>query len=137
MDYKASLKGGSNGKSLDLVSLKLTTALACGDPKVLIDAIKSYPEAEDVNIRDCALKGSKLFGPNKRKLNMPHGVKCGSHQPEGGFVPLPQVFNNCNPPYLLIASWATKPERPPYIQVWEDNVSQFNNIDNGSQKQMR
>lgn len=89
MNYQASLKGGSNGKGLDPMSLKLRTTPVCGDPNVLIDAIKSYPGAEDVNIRDCALKGSKLFGSNKQKLNMPHGVNYGSHQPEGGIVPLP------------------------------------------------
>jgi hypothetical protein len=81
-NYRTWLKGGSDGKGLDSASLKLKAAARCGDPKMLVDAMKSYPGAEDVNTRDCALEGSEFFGSTKRKLNLPPGVDCDSHRPD-------------------------------------------------------
>jgi hypothetical protein len=79
-NYWAWLKGGYNGKGHDSVSLKLKAAARCGDPKLLVDAMLFFPRAEDVNTRDCAVEGSKLFGSTKPKLNLPPGVDCDSHQ---------------------------------------------------------
>ena len=81
-NYRTWLKGGSDGKGPDSASLKLKAAARCGDPKMLADAMKSYPGAEDVNTRDCALEGSELFGSTKRKLNLPPGADCDSHRPD-------------------------------------------------------
>ena len=81
-NYSAWLIGGSNGKGFDSVSLKLKTATMCEDPKMLIDTMKSYPGAEDVNTRDSALEGSELCGSTKRKVNLLPGVDCDSHRPE-------------------------------------------------------
>jgi phage tail protein X len=44
--------------------------------------MKSYPGLEDLHIRDCALKGSELFGSTKRKFDLPPGVHCDSHRPD-------------------------------------------------------
>jgi hypothetical protein len=79
--YRTWLKRGSNGKGSDLASLKLKTVARCGDPKMLADAMKSYPRAEYVSIRDCALEGSELFNSTKHKLNLPPGADCDSHRP--------------------------------------------------------
>jgi hypothetical protein len=72
----------SDGEGLDSASLKLKAAARCGDPKMLADAMKSYPWAEDVNTKDCALEGSELFGSTKRKFNLPPGADCGFHRPD-------------------------------------------------------
>ena len=61
------LKGGSDGKGLDSMSLKLKAATTCEDPKILGDAMKSYLMAKNINTRDCTLEGSELFGSTKRK----------------------------------------------------------------------
>ena len=42
--------------------------------------MKSYPGAEDVNTKDCALEGSELFDSTKHKLNLPSGADCDFHQ---------------------------------------------------------
>ena len=81
-NYRKWLKRGSDGKGLDSASLKLKAVAMCGDPKMLVDAMKAYPWAEDVNTRDCALEGSELFGSTKHKLNLPSGADCDSHQPD-------------------------------------------------------
>ena len=93
VNYHAWLKGGSDSKGLNLVFLKLITHVICGDPKMLADTMKSYPGAEDVNTRDCALKGSELFGPTKRKINLPLGVDCDSHRLDkvNYFIPRPNI----------------------------------------------
>jgi hypothetical protein len=49
---------------------------------MLADAMKSYPRAEDVNSKDCALEGSELLGSTKRKLNLPPDADCNSHLPD-------------------------------------------------------
>jgi hypothetical protein len=74
------VKRGFDGKGHDLASLKLKTTARCENPKMLADAMKSYPGAEDVNTRDCTLEGLELFGSTKRKLNLPPGVDCESHR---------------------------------------------------------
>ena len=73
---------GSDGKGPDPAIFKLKAATMCGDPKMLADAMKIYTGAKNVNIRNCALEGSELFGSTKRKLNLPPYVDCDSHQPD-------------------------------------------------------
>ena len=75
-NYRLWLRDGSTGKGIDSMSLKLKVAARCGDLKLLADAMKSYLGAEDLNTRDCALKGSELFGSTTRKLDLPSGVNC-------------------------------------------------------------
>jgi hypothetical protein len=81
-NYRSWLRGGFTGKGPDFASLKLKVAARCGDPKLLADAMKSYPGVEDLNTRDCALEGSELFGSTKRKLDMPPDADCDSHRPD-------------------------------------------------------
>ena len=38
----------------------------CADPKILAEAMKSYPRAEDLNTRDCTLEDFEL-------LDLPNG----------------------------------------------------------------
>lgn len=38
------------------------------------------PKAQDLNIGDCALESSKLFGSSKWELDLPPGANCNSHQ---------------------------------------------------------
>ena len=78
-NYRVWLIGGSDGKGLDLASLKLKVVARCGDPKMLVDSMKSNLGAKVVNTRYCALEGSELFGSTKCKLNQPLGVDCDSH----------------------------------------------------------
>ena len=66
-------------KARILHPLKLKATTRCGDPKILANAMKSYPGVEGANTRDCALEGSELFGSTKKKLNLPPGVDCDSH----------------------------------------------------------
>jgi hypothetical protein len=44
--------------------------------------MKSYPGLENLHTRDWALEGSELFGPTKRKLDLPPGADCDSHRPD-------------------------------------------------------
>lgn len=53
--YRSWLIGGSTGKGTIYVSLKLRVVVKCGDPKLLENAMKSYPSAETLNTSDCAL----------------------------------------------------------------------------------
>jgi hypothetical protein len=41
--------------------LTLKAAAKCRDPKLLADAMKSYLGSKDLNTKDCALEGLKLF----------------------------------------------------------------------------
>ena len=79
VNYRSWLKGGSSGKGPNQASLKLKVAAHTGDPKLLVVAMRSYPGAEDLNTRNCALKGSELFGSTKRKLDLPLGSEYDSH----------------------------------------------------------
>jgi len=79
-NYRSWLRGGSTGKGPDFVSLKLKVVGRCEDPKLLADAMNSYPSAEDLNTKDCALEGSELFVSTKRKLNLPPGADCDSYR---------------------------------------------------------
>ena len=76
------MKGGSTGKGSDSASLKLKVVARCGDPKLLADAMKSYPGLEALNTRNCVLEGFELFGSTKRKLDLSPGVDCDSHRPD-------------------------------------------------------
>ena len=73
-NYRGWLKGRLDGKGPDSASLKLKAVARCGDPKILVDPMKSYLGAEIAKTKDCALEGSELFGSTKRKLNL--------HQPD-------------------------------------------------------
>ena len=55
--------------------------------------MKFYQRAANVNIRDCALEGSKLFGSTKCKRNLPPNVDCDSHRPDkvNYFIPHPNT----------------------------------------------
>ena len=65
-NYRSWLKHFSTGKGSDYESFKLKITTMCGDPKILLDAIKSYPGVEDLNTMDYALKGlSCLDLPNE------------------------------------------------------------------------
>ena len=82
-NYRSWLKWDSTDKGHYSASLKLKAAAKCGDPKLLADAMKSYPGIiEDLNTRECALEGSKLFGSTKRKFDLPLGADCDSHRPD-------------------------------------------------------
>lgn len=50
------LKGGSIGKGPNSTSLKLNVVAWCGDPKLLVDVLKSYCRAKDLNNKDCTLE---------------------------------------------------------------------------------
>ena len=76
------LRGGSTGKGHDSASLKLKAIARCGDLKLLANATKSYPGAEYLNTRICALEGSELFESTKRKFDLPPGADCDSHRPD-------------------------------------------------------
>ena len=79
-NYWTWLKREYDGKGLDSASLKLKAAARCGDLKMLIDAMKSYPRAEDVNTRYCALEELELCSATKHKLNLPPGANCNFHR---------------------------------------------------------
>jgi hypothetical protein len=81
-NYLSWLKGGSSRKGPDQTSLKLKAAAHISDPKLLAEAMRSYPGAEDLNTRNCALEGFELFGSTKRKLNLPPGSEYDSHRPD-------------------------------------------------------
>ena len=76
------LKGGSIGKGHNSTSLKLKATVRIEDPKLLADAMKSFPEVEGLNARDCALEGSKFFGSTKRKFDLPPILDCDSYRPD-------------------------------------------------------
>ena len=81
-NYRLWLKRGYMGKAPNSTSLKRKTIAKCGDPRLLANAMKSYPWVEDVNTRDCALEGFELFGSTKQKLYLPLGTDCDLHQPD-------------------------------------------------------
>ena len=60
--------------------LELKVAARCGHPKLLADAMKSYPGLQDLNTRDCALEGFELFGSTKWKLDLLSSEDCDSHR---------------------------------------------------------
>lgn len=81
INYRLWLKGGSFWKGFDQTSLKLKIAYHIGDPKLLVEAMRSYPGAKDLNTRNCVLEGFELFGSTKRKLNLPSGFEYDYHHP--------------------------------------------------------
>ena len=72
-NYRLWWRDGSIGKDPDFAPLRLKLL---ANPKLLADVMKSYPGAEDLNTRDCALDWSQLFGSTKWKLDMPSSADC-------------------------------------------------------------
>ena len=62
--------------------MNLKVAVHIGNPKLIAEAIRSYLGIEDLNTKNCALEGSKLFESTKSKLNLPLGSKYDSHCPD-------------------------------------------------------
>ena len=81
-NYRSWLKGDSTSKGPNSTSLKLKATARCGDPKLLVDAMKSYMGVEDLNTRDYTLEGSELFRSTKWKLDLPPRADCNSHRPD-------------------------------------------------------
>jgi hypothetical protein len=106
-NYRSWLKGGSTGKRPDYASLKLKATARCGDPKLLADAMKSYPGLENIHTRDCALEGYELFRSTKRKLDLPPGADCDSRRPNkvnhSILCPNTKVRRACIEEYLVYA----------------------------------
>lgn len=73
------LRSGFASKSYDSMSLKLNITTMCGDPKLVVDAMKSSPRAKNINTIDCVLEGFELFGSTKPKFNVPPCAHCNSH----------------------------------------------------------
>ena len=68
-NYRSWLKSGCISVGHDSTLLILKAIAKCGDPTPIAEAMKSYPRAEGLNNKYCALEGTKLFGSTKRKLN--------------------------------------------------------------------
>ena len=66
------------------MSLKLKVVAKCGDPKLLADAMKSYPGIKNINTRDCALESSVVWIHQIRKhvMTCTPGADYDSHQPK-------------------------------------------------------
>lgn len=73
-NYRLWLKGGSIGKGPNSTSLKLKVVARFGDPKLMVDAMKSYLGVKVLNTWDCALEGLEFFGSTKYKLELPPGA---------------------------------------------------------------
>jgi hypothetical protein len=46
-----------------------------------METMKSFLAAHDLNIRSCALEGSEILGPTKKKFDLLLGSKFDSHYP--------------------------------------------------------
>ncbi len=90
-NYRAWLKGGQSGKGPDQATLKLRAAASSKDPKLISEAMKTFPGAEDFPIHDTPLEGSEIFGSTKRKLNMPIGSQFDSHRPDKVNYSIPRL----------------------------------------------
>ena len=73
-NYRSWLKGVSTSKGHDSISLKPKAIAKCGYPRSMAKAIKSYLGVEDLNTKDCALEGTKLFS----STNFPPSIKYNS-----------------------------------------------------------
>ena len=69
----------STSKGHDSTSLKLKAIAKCGDPRPMVEAMKSYLGIEGLRTKDCALEGTKLFASTKWKLDLPLGADYDSH----------------------------------------------------------
>jgi len=78
--YRAWLKGGTSGKGPDKGTLRLRSAQRSGDPKLIAEAVRNFPGAEDLLTRAGGLEGAEIFGSTKRKLDMPPGSSQDSHR---------------------------------------------------------
>ena len=58
-------KGIQLGKGHDSTSLILKVVATCGDPTLLVVALKSHLWVKGIKTRDCMLKGSKLLASTK------------------------------------------------------------------------
>lgn len=57
VNYRFQLKDGSSWKKHDQTSLILKVVAHIGDPKLLVEAMRSYPGAKDLNTIKCTLEG--------------------------------------------------------------------------------
>lgn len=79
-----------------------------------------------------------LVVEGRYKFNKGRGVDALGHR-----ISLVALFNCCKLT-IIITNWSDQSHfyvplnlgRPPYIQIWEINVSQSNNTNSGSRKQM-
>ena len=78
--YRAWLKGGTSGKGPDKGTLRLQSAQRSGDPKLIAEAVRNFPNAADLLTRTGGLEGAEIFGSTKRKLDMPPGSSHDSHR---------------------------------------------------------
>lgn len=78
--YRSWLKGGKGGKGPDRAELRLRHAQRSGDPKLIAEAVNSYPGAEDLLTKKGGLEGAEIFGSTKRKLDLPPGSSHDSHR---------------------------------------------------------
>lgn len=64
---------------------------------MLVNAMKSYSRANDVNNKDCALEGPSCQGPPNKNSTLPLGVDCNSHQPnkENYSILRPNTHTTC------------------------------------------
>ena len=78
--YRFWLKGGKGGKGPDKSELRLRHAQRSGDPKLIAEAVNSYPGAADLLTKKGGLEGAEIFGSTKRKLDLPPGSSHNSHR---------------------------------------------------------
>ncbi len=78
--YRFWLKGGKGGKGPDKSELRLRHAQRSGDPKLIAEAVNSYPGAADLLTKKGGLEGAEIFGSTKRKLDLPPGSSHDSHR---------------------------------------------------------
>lgn len=62
-NYKLWLKGGSIGKDPDSTSLKLKVVVRCGDPKILIDAMKYFLGHKFLTLKIVPWRARRCLGP--------------------------------------------------------------------------
>ena len=81
-NYCTWLKGDSLGKRPYQTSSNLKAAMHTNDPKLLVEAMRSYPVVKDLNRRNCALEIFKSLGSTKRKLDIPPRFEYDFHNPD-------------------------------------------------------
>ena len=78
--YRFWLKGGKEEKGLNKAELCVRHVYCFGKSKLIIEAVNSYPGAEDVLTKTRGFEGAEIFGSTKRKLDLPPGSSHNSHR---------------------------------------------------------